>query len=64
MFGPKLLEFMEHLDTTLSHTVWILGGAVWSWGLDLMIFVGPFQMGVFYGSMEWNIGYPGSRSIL
>jgi len=36
--GPKLLEFKEHLDRALRHRVCILGGTVWSQGLDV---VGP-----------------------
>ena len=29
----------EALDITLRHRVWLLGGAVWSQGLDSMILV-------------------------
>jgi len=49
--SPELLEFKELLDSTLRHRVWILGGSVWSQGLDSRILVGPFQLGIFYVSM-------------
>ena len=48
---PSLLEFKGHLDTALRYTVWILGGAVWSRELDSVIIVGPFQLGLFSGSV-------------
>ena len=34
--------------------VWILGGAVWSQGLDSMILVGPFQLLWFYDSIIFS----------
>ena len=49
--GPELPEFKEHLDTSLRHRVWFLGGPVWSQELDSMILVGPFQLKIFYDSM-------------
>ena len=42
--SPTLLEFKEHLDTTLRYKVWILRVAWWSWELDLVILVDPFQL--------------------
>ena len=42
--GPELLEFKEHLDMTLKHWVCILGGPVWSQGLDSVVVVGPLQL--------------------
>jgi len=30
----------------------ILGGAVWSQGLDSMVLVGPFQLEICYGSVR------------
>ena len=47
---PQVLEFRECLDNTLSHRVWIVAGAVWSQGLDAVIHVGPFPLGIFYDS--------------
>ena len=32
---PRVLEFRECLDSALRHWVWVLGGPVWSQGLDL-----------------------------
>ena len=49
--SPELLEFKGHLDTTLRHKVWILGGPVWSHGLGSIILVGPFQFEIFYDSV-------------
>ena len=49
--GPKLLEFKKRLDNALSHTVWFLGGPVWSQELDSMILMGSFQLGLFSDSM-------------
>ena len=46
--SSKLPEFKECLDTTLRHRVWFFGGPVWRQELDSMIFVGPFQLGLFY----------------
>ena len=37
--SPKLPELKECLDSTLRYRIW-----VWSLGLDLMIFVGTFQL--------------------
>ena len=48
---PELLELNKHLDGTFRHTVWILGGPLWSQELDLMILVGPFQLGILCDSM-------------
>lgn len=50
---PRLLELKEHLDSSLRHLVWCLGGAVWSRELDSMILVGPFQLGMYYDSLNW-----------
>lgn len=47
---PQVLEFKEHLDTALRQRVWIRGGAVWGQELDLMILLGPSQLGMFCDS--------------
>ena len=47
--GTKLPEFRKHLDNT--HMVWFLGGPVWNLELDLMVFMSPFQLGIFYDPM-------------
>ena len=49
--SPELPVFKEHLDNALRHRVWFLGGLVWKQGLDAMILVGPFQVGIFYASV-------------
>ena len=49
--GPKLLEFRECLENTLTLWVWILGGPVWSQELYSLIAVGPLQLGMFYDSI-------------
>jgi len=49
--GPELPEFKECLDSILRHGVWILGGPVWSQGLDMVVPVSPFQLRMFYGSV-------------
>ena len=41
---PQVPELMEHWNTTITYRGWILGGPVWSQGLDLMILKGPFQL--------------------
>ena len=41
------MEFKGCLDSALRHRAWILGGAVWSQKMDSVIFVGPFQFGIF-----------------
>jgi len=46
--SPELLELEKHLNISLRHRVWILGGAVGSWELDLTILVGPLQLRIFY----------------
>ena len=52
--GLRLPEFKKCLDTALSHGVWILGGAVWSWELDPVILVGLFQLGIWCAvSLLW-----------
>lgn len=38
-------------DSALRYRIWILGGSVGSKDLDSMILVGPFQLGIFHGSM-------------
>ena len=50
--GPKLLEFKKRLDNALSHTVWFLGGPVWSQELDSMILMGLFQLRISYDSIN------------
>jgi len=48
--GPKLLEFKEHLESSLRHRIWLSGGPVWGLELD-MILMDPFQPGMFCGSL-------------
>ena len=45
-----LTEFLQLL-TTLSDTVWIVGGPMQSQELDSIILVGPFPLGTVCGSM-------------
>ena len=42
------LGFKERLHTALRYRVWILDSCVWSWELDSVILVGPFQLEMFY----------------
>ena len=49
--ASKGSRLREHLDTVLRHRVWVWGGAVWSPGLHSMAYVGPFQLGLLYGSV-------------
>jgi len=44
----QVLAFEEQLDITLSHRVWIWGGAVWRQELGSRATVGPFQVRIFY----------------
>ena len=55
--GPRLAEFKKYLDNALRHRILILGGRVWSQELNLMILMGPFQLGIFYDSMNCYICY-------
>jgi len=48
-FSPE--QWRLSLDSALRHRVWVWGGTLWSRGLDLMILVGPFQLGVFCDSV-------------
>jgi len=48
----SLAEFKKHLDNTLRHRVWFLGGSVWGQKLDSMITVRLFQFGIFCDS-KW-----------
>jgi len=48
---PQVPRFKECSDNALRHWVWILGGCVWRQGLDLVILVGPLQLGIFCDSM-------------
>lgn len=48
---PGLPELRKHLDITLRRGVWVLGGPVWSQGLDSMTLVCPFQLRTFCGSV-------------
>lgn len=41
----------EHLDTTFTHRVWILSGAVWSQDLHSVILVSTFQLKIIYDCM-------------
>ena len=41
---PQVLEFKGCLDIALRQRVWILGGAVWSQELDLVVLTCPFQL--------------------
>ena len=47
----ELLDFKKHLENTLSHMIWFLGGSVWSQELDSMILLVPLQLGIFYDSV-------------
>ena len=49
--SPELLEFKKQLNSALKHGVWVLCDAAWSRGSGLMIFVGSFQLKLFYDSM-------------
>jgi len=49
-YSPKFQEFKEHLDSTLRHRVWILGGPMWSQELNSAMLVDPFQLRIFYDS--------------
>ena len=40
------------MGSALRDRVWILSGPVWSLELDLVILVGPFQLGIFYDLRE------------
>jgi len=52
--SPKFQEFKEHLDSTLRHRVWILGGPMWSQELNSAMLVDPFQLRIFYDSqLRW-----------
>ena len=42
-----MVGFKERLDSALKHRVWFLGGPLWSQELDLMISMGPLQLGIF-----------------
>ena len=44
--GPAY-QSSRSIWTPLRHRVWILSDPVWSWELDSMILVGPFQLGMF-----------------
>lgn len=46
--GKQKLHPIVQLGKTLRYRVWILGGAVWSWELELVILMGPLQFGVFW----------------
>jgi len=56
--SPKLPEFKEHLDNALRHKVWILGGPMWSWRLELMILLSSFQFRIFCDSMNSEVLWP------
>lgn len=47
---PELLGLRECWDTKLSHRVWV-GVLLCGAGSDLVPLVGPFQLGIFYGSV-------------
>lgn len=49
--APSLLEFKKHFDNVIRYVVRFLGSSVWSQKLDLMIFVGSFQLRIFYSSV-------------
>jgi len=44
---PQVLEFKEHLESTLRHRGWILSGPVSRQELYLMILMCPFQLRMF-----------------
>lgn len=47
----SLMEFKKLLENALRHRFVLLGSSVLSQDLDLMITVGPFQLGIFYDSI-------------
>ena len=54
-------EFKKCLDGALRHTLWFLGGSVWSQELDMMILRSLFQLRIFYDFVNdraaWLLGY-------
>lgn len=52
--GLKLLEFKKHLNSSLRHRVWFSGGLAWSQELDLVILVGPCQLGLLLRRQKVN----------
>jgi len=62
--GPKLLEFKEHLNRVLRHRVCILGGTVWSQGLDMVDACGSLSIPsrpMLYDSVT-SLGLPEENS--
>lgn len=57
----SLLYFKKHLDNTLIHRVWFLGGPVQSQDLDVIL-VGPFHLKIFCDSKTNPILYLGRLS--
>jgi len=52
--SPRLMQFKKHLDSTFRHWPSILGRHVWSQDLDLMVLVGPSNLG--YSTIQLCFG--------
>lgn len=52
LFQLKELGVGQMEGSALRDRVWIRGGSVWSLELDLVILMGPFQLGIFYDLQE------------
>ena len=52
---PRVLELRKCLDNTIRQRVWMLGGAMWRQGLDSMILVDLFQLGMFCDSKKLKL---------
>ena len=50
---PRMPELREHLDSAPRHWVWIWDSPMWILELDSVIPVGPFPLGILYGSKIW-----------
>jgi len=50
--GTALSARVQKVDSTLRHWIWILGAPVWCQGLDSVILIGNFQLGIFSVSMS------------
>jgi len=54
IFIPALrLSFVNDPSESLQRRVWIWGGHAWNLGLDSMILVHLFQLGIFHDSMAY-----------
>jgi len=48
----RLPGFKKCLGNTFGHMLKFWNGSGWSKGLDLMVFIGPFQFGLFHDFAE------------